>query len=547
MLIEGLGATLDGRIDTDVCIIGAGPAGLTLASGLDGRRFRVAVVEAGGEPGPPLGLVDGRVTSSSTDFQAPPMMLDRLGGGANEWIVRLPWHRRGVRMLPLAPIDFESRPWIDHSGWPFGYSELEPYYGRSQTLLGLARRGDGPSTWEDHNAPRLALEDHGFTTSMERFPRANVFTEQVVQQLRASRNVTVHLGARVGALKGSADQVGWAELDLAPGTRIRVDARVFVLAAGGIENPRLLLSSRDRQAYGNGNDVVGRYYMDHHRLISGTLTPVDRGLFERAGLYDIRDVQGEIVMGKLVPTDELLRDAELLNSGAMLLPKPPARLQDALDELRHAALVVKRRGLPSRHSLRSSLVAARYVVRTGVEMSIRQRRFPPRVDAGWASLRGNSRRFETFAVEHQVEQAPSPSNRVRLGEHVNEHGRPVADLVWRWSDLDLASLRRTVDAFGQAVTDAGVGSFDAMPWDEMPELTTPGGAFHPSGGTRMHASPRHGVVDSDLRVHGVRNLFVLGSSTFPTGGYANPTMTIIALSIRLADRLATELGATTVR
>ncbi len=547
MLIEILEGSLDGCIDTDVCIVGAGPAGLALASSLDGCGFRVAVVEAGGEPGPPLGLVDGRVTASSTDFEAPPMMRDRLGGGANEWIVRLPWHRRGVRMLPLAPIDFESRPWIDHSGWPFGHSELEPYYRRAQGLLGLAPRADDPSAWEDERAPRLSLEDHGFTTSMERFPRARVFTEQVVTQLRESRNITVYLGARVGALEGTADHVERAELDVASGTRIRVHARVFVLAAGGIENPRLMLSSRDRQAYGNDNDLVGRYYMDHHRLISGTLTPIDRGLFERAGLYDIRPVRGEIVMGKLVPTDRLLRDAELLNSGAMLLPKPPARVQESLDELRRAVGAVKRRGLPSRHALQCSLVGARYVARTGVEMSVRQRRFPPKVDAGWASVRGNARRFDTFAVEHQVEQAPSPTNRVRLGEQLNEHGRPLADLVWRWSELDLTSLRRTLDAFARAVSDAGIGSFDATRWDEMPELTTPGGAFHPSGGTRMHASPLHGVVDSDLRVHGVSNLFVLGSSTFPTGGYANPTLTIIALGIRLADRLAVELGPTTIR
>ncbi len=182
---------------------------------------------------------------------------------------------------------------------------------------------------------------------MERFPRSRVFTEQLVRQLRDSPNVTVCLGACVGELKGPADRVEWAELDVTPSGRIRVDARVFVLAAGGIENPRLLLASRDRQAYGNGHDVVGRYYMDHHRLISGTLAPVDRGLFERAGLYDIREVRGQFVMGKIVPTEAHLRDAELLNSGAMLLPKPSARVQDALDGLRHAIGDVKRRRLPS--------------------------------------------------------------------------------------------------------------------------------------------------------------------------------------------------------
>ena len=235
MLIEAKEVAVDGHIATDVCIVGAGPAGLTLASSLDGCGFRVAVVEAGGEAGPPRGLVDGRVTASSTDFEAPPMMFDRLGGGANEWIVRLPWHRRGVRMLPLAPIDFEARPWIENSGWPFPYGELEPYYRRAQRLLDLAPRGDAPGDWEGDGATRCRWRTVVSPPPWSGSPARGCSPNN------SSANCATHPTSRCASgltsvsSKGPADRVEWAELDVTPSGRIRVDARVFVLAAGGIE------------------------------------------------------------------------------------------------------------------------------------------------------------------------------------------------------------------------------------------------------------------------------------------------------------------------
>jgi choline dehydrogenase-like flavoprotein len=248
------------------------------------------------------------------------------------------------------------------------------------------------------------------------------------------------------------------------------------------------------------------------------------------------------VMGKIVPTAATMAEHALLNSGAMLLPLPSAEVRQALVRTKRAVHDIAHRRVPSDPPpVRDLARAAVFATGTGVRMTVKQRRFPPRTDAGWAQLGRNGRRFGTLTLEHQFEQVPVESNRIMLATEVDSFGRPRARLDWRWSDLDLASLATTQRLLAAAVERAGVGKLDVADWSGAPELTTPGGAFHPMGGTRMHASPRHGAVDATGRVHGVRNLFVCGSSTFPTGGYANPTLTVVALALRLAVAVGREL------
>jgi choline dehydrogenase-like flavoprotein len=173
---------------------------------------------------------------------------------------------------------------------------------------------------------------------------------------------------------------------------------------------------------------------------------------------------------------------------------------------------------------------------------VRQRRFPPRTDAGWSQLRGNRRRWATFDVEHQLEQVPDPSNRIRLDDRSDEFGRRRTILDWTWSEHELRNIRATQELFENAFARGGIGRFEPQGWDDVPVLTTPGGAYHPMGGTRMHEDPQRGVVGPTAQVHGWPNLFVAGSSVFPTGGYANPTLTVIALALRLAAEIEKRLS-----
>lgn len=524
----------DTVLRTDVCIVGGGPAGLSLANSLVGAPFEVLVLEAGGAPGRPIGLTESSVAASEGDLEPPLRVPSRLGGGANEWIVRLRNMRRGVRMLPLSAIDLDARPWVPESGWPIEWSELERYYARADDLLELGERGYDLDRWEGDRRVRLPLESHGFTTAMERFASPAVFKERIPERLSRSSNVGVLLDAPVGAIDGTPRRATHVMIDHGRAGRVRVEADTFVLATGGIDNARLLLAARDRQGFADSGRVVGRYFVDHHRIVTGHLRPANTALFAEAGLYDLTGRAEGAAMGKVTPTADLLRSHGLLHSGSMLLPKPSAEVEHGLGLLRE---LIRRRTPPNeirRHAVPLARTAA-WVARTGAEMAVRQRRFPPSVDAGWSGLSG--RPFDRFMVETQIELAPDSGNRLRLGASVDRFGRPCAEMAWRWTDLDLQSLRATTALLAAAVRNSGVGTFEAISWDDEPALTTPNGAFHPSGTTRMGGDRSTSVTDHTGRVHDVDNVYVAGSSLFPTVGYANPTLTIVALAIRLGDHL----------
>ena len=540
MLIDARDLETGTRLNGDVCIVGGGPAGLTLANRLRGSGRKIILLERGGLPGRPLGVGESETTAdASSDFDAPPGVPPRLGGGANEWIVRLPWMVRGVRMLPLSPTDLERRSWVPYSGWPLTWDELAPYWRRAHDELDLGPRGYDTAEWSEAGRRPFDLEDFGFSTAMERFPRSSVFTKRIWNQLRSASDVDVVIHAPVGALEGDADHVERLEIDCGSRGRLTATANTFVLASGGVVNPSLLLTARAGRGLPAGNAALGRYYTDHVRCYTGTFTPCDPAVFSRAGLYDFASTPNGVAMGKLVPTELLQRQHGLLNSAAMLIPKPSVRVSRSLQSVRGLAASLRTRRFPQpRPGLGDISTAAWHLARLAPEMSFRQRRFPPHVDAGWSSLTGVERRFSSFLVEHQVEQAPDPGNGLQLSGGFDSSGRLDTTLTWRWSDLDVASIESTQQLVGRAFAESGLGSFEPTRWEERPELTTPGGAFHPTGMTRMGASERSSVVDENAKVHGVDNLFVAGSSVFPTGGYANPTLTLLALTIRLADHLA---------
>ena len=511
-------------ITADVCIIGGGPSGLTIASALDGAPLRVVVLEAGGQPtSRPAGLSELSADVGDGDLAPPLRVPPRLGGAANEWNVRLANRQRGVRMLPLSPSDLESRSWVPDSGWPIAWNELNRYYRRADEFLGLTDRGYQVEEWETDRGKRLALEEHGFTTKMEQFASPAVFTQSIRKRLAASSNVDVYLDGAVGVIDGETDRATHVMVDHGRAGRLRVEADIFVLASGGIDNATMLLRAREGLGFAGSQEVVGRYFLDHQRVVTGLVTPTDSDLFQNGSLYDLTTRDGAAAMGKLTPTEELLATHRMLHSGSMLLPKPPAEIVSAL-----AAPLAQ----PSPKALART---AGYVARVGTQMAIRQRRWRPRVDAGWSGLGGSA--FDRFCVETQVELAPDRNNRVRLGDSVDEFGRRRPEISWRWNEIDLQSLRATTSLLQKAFSNSGLGEFEPIPWNDRPLLTTPNGAFHPSGTTRMGDSPTTSVTDRNAKLHGVANVYVSGSSLFPTVGYANPTLTIVALGLRLADHL----------
>jgi choline dehydrogenase-like flavoprotein len=193
-----------------------------------------------------------------------------------------------------------------------------------------------------------------------------------------------------------------------------------------------------------------------------------------------------------------------------------------------------RRGFSGR--LGTVLPGIRYIIATAPRLAVAQRSWRPAIEAGWSAIPKARECFDHFELQQQVELAPDSSNRVSLSRTAKDAlGLPLTEFHWRWTELDRDSQRRSARAYADALIRAGLGTVD-LP--DEPIVQGPAGAFHPMGTTRMHNDPRRGVTDANARVHGVRNLYVAGSSLFPTGGYANPTLTIVALAIRLGNHLA---------
>jgi choline dehydrogenase-like flavoprotein len=533
---------LDGRkflagttLEADVCIVGGGPAGLTLARELcDGKR-RIVLLEAGG-----ASRIDSRdelaLASSRSNLEpASDSRWRQLSGTAAIWNVSLRG-RPGARYVPMQSIDFETREGLEHAGWPIRFSDLKPYYERAAKLA--AYRGSA-------HEPEDSLESFeldSFTTTMETFGFSSVFTTDLPRLLALCPNATVVTNATVTGVAMSRQGESAEAVTFRTRTATHeVRASTFVLAAGGIENARLLLLT---PAMADSN-LIGRYFMDHPRVSLGTFTPSDSRLFEHSSAYDIRFVNGTYQGGKITPADTLMRSEGLLNSSLQLLPAFGGRAGDALN----AARAVRRRG-PRRLVSRANSAHARKLVSgaiplatTGARLAAIQRRLKPALsNGGWSLLPDNRHRFDAFSIVLQSEQSPRYQNAVTLSDQRDRFGMPRARVESEWHADDLRSIRLTASLFAAAVELAKYGKFSPAELEPVPPLYQAGGAHHHMGTTRMSRHADDGVVDENLKLHSAENVFVTGSSVFPTGGYANPTLTILALTMRLADHIRDQRG-----
>lgn len=557
----------DTVLDAELCIVGGGPAGLTLARALAGRERRVLVLESGGPaPAPDTqALAEGALVATAPTF--PPLHESRaraLGGTAHLWNSARAHGESGFRCGPLDPIDFERRDWLPHStGWPFGRETLDAYYERAQQACGLGPWAYDGAAWADASVRPLPLEAVGLTSSVWQFGAQHTFTGDARAELARRDDVHVYLHAGVTALETSADGATVTGLRVArpDGSTLTVRAGAVVLAAGGIENARLLLLSRGANAaqhgLGNEHDLVGRYFMEHQWVDAGTLVPADRTLFARAAFYDTRRVRGTLVTGKLDLAGDVLRRERLLNVSAALVPSHRLAHRvnwdaaEAFDDVLKHARRLRLPPQPLRRLARTvrgaDFVAVRILRRLSHDRLCRYLETPPQLIPGcsWSDMPDLERRFHHFHVVLHCEQAPHPDNRIVLDERRDAFGVPRARLHWAWREADVDSVRRALRHLAGAVQRGGLGTLRVALDGDRPRLRYPG-LHHHMGTTRMHPDARHGVVDEQGRVHGVRNLWIAGCSVFPSGGYINPTLTIVALALRLADHLRARVGVARV-
>lgn len=517
-------------LEPDICIIGAGPAGISIALTLARAGVRVLLLESG-----------GREQSSATqDFAKGesvgetyyPLQKSRVRGFGG---TSLHWLTFGLfRAAPLAPLDFEQRPGVPYSGWPIDRSDLDPYYSQASGWCGLGPWDYAAKRWATNDRPELQFEGDRLHTTV--FQLADVDTwRNRYDEVTATDGLRLLLHGHIVEMRTDLDgrRIERLRVRTTSGSTFEVAPRVTVLAAGGIENARMLLLNRDRHPTGLGNeyDLLGRFFQDHLLIRGGIIRPDTPDFATRLGLYrKHRHADSTRLHAKVAVDEQILRERRLLNCAFFITHVSRSRTTPGT-----RSSVVLRRALTWRPVPDQLLLHARRAA-AGL---------PGVAWAAWQELR-NARRPDTFQLQAEAEQAPNPDSRVTLSSRSRDaFGLPRARLEWRLTDLDRRSLTAAEDIIGETLRASRLGRLEHKLADQRP-FDMFSGCWHHIGTTRMHDDPRYGVVDRDSRVHGMANLYVAGSSVFPTGGYANPTFTVVALALRLADHLKSELLRTGV-
>jgi choline dehydrogenase-like flavoprotein len=445
-------------------------------------------------------------------------------------------HTYGARYAPLDPIDFEKRDYLPYSGWPISRADLDPFYARAQTHCGIGPYEYETPYWERPGLTPIRFTSGRLRTSMFQFGPKDVWTRHYQDVTTKSNNLTTIVNGTVMEIEvdeGGTNVTGVRATNPAH-QEFHVRAKHVILATGCIENARLLLLSRSkhRDGLGNQHDVVGRYFMDHPQSYLNVFTPNDRHIFDETALYDLRPLTGYAVMGKLTFSEETLRREQLQNICFVLFPRRDHFMSDAFQSFFTLALTVIHRQRPSRlvHHLKTMVKGSGHLLRIG-EMALRGKApYPYIAKGGWAQIRDKSEMFTMFEIFSLLEQAPDSTNRITLSDELDPNGQPKVHIHWMFTERDQASVKKARRLLTEELSRDKLGTVQFTE-----ELYTSPSSVHPTGSTRMSADPHYGVVDANCQVHGLNNLYLAGSSVFPTNGYANPTLTAIALGVRLAD------------
>jgi choline dehydrogenase-like flavoprotein len=524
-------------IDTSVCIIGGGVAGITLAREMDKRGIETCLIESGGfEPDD-----ETRDLYRGDDIGLPYSFADGcrgrfLGGSSNCW---------GGWCRPLDPWDFEKRDWIAHSGWPFPFEELKPYYDRTHALLKLGPQTFEPSYWEKainrSDVRRIPLVSGMLRDTVSQFSPPARFGKLYREELKESKNVRVFLYANVTNIDTdkTAQNVSRIEVSTLTGKHMQVRAKLFILSTGGIENARLLLASNKVQAagLGNQNDLVGRFFMDHPRLQSGSIRFSRQ--WGRNKLYDIKyhymnsavSAHGTHIASQFALLPEVLEREHLLNARVWfnsVFPGEGSAGAQALFRCKQAVLQKEQAGWSLSRDLATMVSNPIDTFAYGFT-----RLYQPRM------------LIQDVRFQIIVEPEPNPDSRVTLSTTKKDRlGMPRVQVDWRLTDRVKRTFDRTLEILAKDMEQSGVAQVKLDPkieGGEWPSTFEKEGTWHHMGTTRMHDSPKHGVVDRHCKVHGMNNLYIAGSSVFPTAGANFPTITLSALALRLSEHVSNEL------
>jgi choline dehydrogenase-like flavoprotein len=517
----------DGTVlEGDVCIVGAGAAGIALAIELAGRGRSVCLLESGGleyeEDTQGLCAADEN-GSARADFDFARLRL--FGGSTGHW---------GGNCAPFAAHELASRPWVQGSGWPIGAAELAPYFARAARYCALPTDIYDDETWarssEDFERARLPIRDSGLVHKV--FIRTDpVHFGEAYRETLGREDGKVRVFLHANAVEIETEPTGTVVTGIRTtdmrGRHHRFTAGTYILAAGP-ENARLMLLSNQARAKGIGNDhgLVGRYFMGHLRVYTGKVTlaarPAVTSFYSAERWKTLSGYEPEFYVG-IQPSAAVQESEGILSCTAFLEADVEGKRGPALATLRQIMRSLRQGHVPDDLARDLGVVVAD-IDRIGY---VAYRRFAG-APAG-EPVPVNLRWF--------LEQAPNPESRLSLSDKKDALGLPKLRMDWSSLEIDKLTLIRTQELMAREFGRLGLGRIQATftsadePWPGV-NLQA-----HFMGGTRMHVDPRQGVVDANCRVHGMPNLYVAGGSVFPTSGSTMPTANIVALAIRLADHL----------
>ena len=545
----------DSCLEADLCIVGGGAAAIALALEYMKCGRQVILVPGGGpnQTATSIDLYRGTVSPSGTHEPLEENRLRMWGGTTTVW---------GGRCVPFDPVDFDARTWVPSSGWPIHYDELQDYISRACDLSEVGQADfDARVVFPGSQAEIVRnFDDEDFATwPMERWSIPTDFSKRYGAELDSAANVRVLLHAHATHLQVDPDglKLRYVKAACSPGKDFQIHAKTTVLACGALENARLLLASRDTltKGIGNGHDLVGRYYQSHRFGVCGYVklkNPNQDFIYEfekdDAGVYcrrrfwltphaqekhRIANVVGfffRTAAGSSEHRNAMVSTVLLVKTFLGGARKGPRRLFHILKEQRRelvSHLVIILKDGPSIFGQLATVAYSRFC---------QKRRLPMVLPL---------KKTNHFPLFYQTEHTPLFDSRVLLDESsLDDFGMPRLEVRIKFSDIDYRTMTTFISLFKDRMEKSGLGTLHLSEADKEflahPERQEFNSNSHNIGTTRMSETATSGVVDVNCKVHDIDNLYVAGSSVFPTSSHANPTLMIIALALRLADHLKAE-------
>ena len=504
------------EIKTNVCIIGAGAAGITIARELKNENFSVILLESGGfdydnetqslYAGEGAGIIDDQYLLSSR--------CRYFGGSTNLW---------AGNCRPLDVIDFEKRSWMPYSGWPFPKSKLDSYYKEAASICEISPFDYNlDKLMSSSNTPHLIDWSNRIVTKLFHKSPPTRFGRIYRNELIDAENVTVYLNANVIEILTNSigTLVEKVEVACLTGKRFWVEADIFILATGGIENARLLLlsNSTHKEGLGNSNNLVGRFFMGHTYRGKNTKVCIWKSP-ESLALYtknNIHPVVGCKIRGALCVKNVLQKRENLLNCAIRITPGRGNKNDTTKQGIKD------------------------YIQKILSVESLQEEVCSTAINIDHPEYEGTINPHMRFVGKLNIvsEVSPNPDSRITLIDQIDNFGKKRVKVDWQENEQDLVSVNRCLDIISNYFGFGSLGRVKIVAKDIASHVFK---FSHHIGSTRINDDPKQGVINRNCQVHGVKNLYIVGSSVFPTSGHANPTLTIVALSLRLSDYIKNQI------